>query len=85
MIHTKTLRRHARLFADMAEANGVDLEEAVLRAEIDPGAISDGVLRCTGCENPQDCEAHLGSFATLDGPPPYCRNAELLNGLKDKS
>lgn len=84
MFRTSTLRRHARLFSDMAEANGVDLEEAVLRAKLDPDEIADGVLRCTSCENPDGCEAHLQSSASLDAPPSYCRNAEMLAALKGR-
>lgn len=82
MLRTSTLRRHAGLFSDMAEANGVDLEEAVLRADISPDDITDGVLRCTGCEQPDACEAALAKGDSLNAVPGYCRNAALLNGLK---
>ena len=84
MFRTSTLRRHARLFSDMAEANGVDLEEAVLRAEIDPDEIADGVLRCTGCENPDACEGSLAAGEFTDAPPSWCRNRELLTALSAK-
>lgn len=82
MRDTKTLRRHARLFTDMAEANGVDLEEAVLRGQLDPDDIADGVLKCTGCENPGDCEAALAAGKVTDGPPSYCKNGGMLSALK---
>ena len=82
MQSTSTLRRHARLFTDMAEAQGVDLEEAVLRARILPDDISEGVLRCTGCANPDACEAALAQGGP-DGVPDFCQNAALLTALKD--
>ncbi|MDJ1006815.1 MAG: DUF6455 family protein [Paracoccaceae bacterium] len=82
MQSTSTLRRHARLFTDMAEAQGVDLEEAVLRARILPDDIAEGVLRCTGCASPDDCEAALADGRAGEIPG-YCRNAAMLTALRD--
>lgn len=82
MYDSKTIRRHANLFVTMAESQGVDLEEAVMRAEIQPDDVAEGVLRCTGCTNPDACEAALAMRKRLDNPPEYCRNSELLNALK---
>lgn len=82
MLPTPVIRRHARLFSEMAEAQGIDLEEAVLRARIEPDEIADGVLRCTGCTSPDTCEAALAAREVVDGTPEYCRNAELLEALK---
>lgn len=82
MYDSKTIRRHANLFVTMAERQGVDLEEAVMRAEIQPDDVAEGVLRCTGCTNPDACEAALSLRKRLDNPPEYCRNSELLNALK---
>lgn len=84
MFPTATLRRHARLFTEMAEAQGIDLEEAVLRARIMPDDIADGVLRCTGCTNPDDCEAALADRTRLEAVPGYCRNAAMLEALKER-
>ncbi len=82
MQSTSTIRRHARLFSEMADAQGVDLEEAVLRARIPPDEIAEGVLRCTGCAEPDKCEAALRDAERLEAVPSYCRNAELLDALK---
>jgi hypothetical protein len=79
---TTTIRRHARLFSEMADAQGVDLEEAVLRARIAPDEIAEGVLRCTGCTNPDTCEAALQAAERLEDIPSFCRNSELLEALK---
>ena len=82
MISTQTIRRHARLFADLAEAHDIDLEEAVLKGDISPDDISEGVLRCTGCASPDDCEASLAESSSASDLPPYCRNAAMLQMLK---
>lgn len=83
MHRSSTICRHARLFTEMAEAQGVDLEEAVLRARIMPDDIAEGVLKCTGCENPDDCEAALASGEALELVPSYCRNATMIEALKE--
>lgn len=89
MQHTVTLRRHAALVDRMAETLGVDLEEAVMRGELSPGALPDMVLRCTGCANPDGCEAWLNSqkqpataeTARATTTPYFCRNAGAFDVL----
>lgn len=85
MYNTKTIRRHAGLFADMAERQGVDLQEAAMRGQIMPDDIADGVLRCTGCTDPDRCEAQMAASDRLNDVPDFCRNAALLTALKDMS
>lgn len=84
-----TLRRHAALVDRMAETLGVDLEEAVLRGQLAPGALPDLVLRCTGCANPEGCEAWLDSqrrssakgASAASTTPYFCRNAGAFDAL----
>ncbi|MEL7106641.1 MAG: DUF6455 family protein [Pseudomonadota bacterium] len=83
MYDTKTIRRHAGLFTTMAERQGIDLQEAVLRAQITPNDITDGVLRCTGCTKPDTCEAEMAQSDRSTAVPDFCRNAALLDALKD--
>lgn len=82
MANQDQLRKHAALVDRMATARGLDLEEAALRGKITPDGISDAVLNCTGCTNPDACghwlDAHSG---TADSGPSYCRNAELFDDL----
>ena len=74
----ETLKRHAALVDRMANALGVDLEEAVLRGDMPVDAVGDAVLRCTGCTNPQNCESWLpSSDEKRNAAPGYCRNNEL--------
>ncbi len=84
MYENKTYRRHAELFLNMAETQGVDLEEAALRAEVAPDELTDGVLRCIGCNEADACEHGLQSDAFADGVPDYCRNAEMFRTLTQK-
>lgn len=94
MPHNLTLRRHAALVDRMAKTLGVDLEEAVMRGQMAPGALPDLVLRCTSCANPDGCEAWLdkqreASAAEASRPttraattPYFCRNAGTFDVLE---
>ena len=77
-----TLKRHATLFDDMAQARGIDLEEEMLRGNLRMMELEDAILRCTGCSQPDACEHWL---ASQNGPvaegPSYCRNSELFQTL----
>lgn len=82
MADPATYRKHADLVARMAAAQGVDLEEAALRGQIDPEALHDVVLSCTSCTDPADCTHWLEAHQDGDkGTPGYCRNADLMAQL----
>lgn len=89
MPHDLTLRRHAALVDRMAETLGVDLEEAVLRGHLSSDNLPDMVLRCTGCANPEGCEAWLdkqqqaatANDARATTTPYFCRNAGVFDVL----
>jgi len=82
MFNQFTLKRHAELVDRMAEAVGVDLEEAVLRAEIDIDDISEAVLACTGCADPDGCGQWLERNGTgAAAAPSFCRNRALFETL----
>ncbi|MEM9580347.1 MAG: DUF6455 family protein [Pseudomonadota bacterium] len=84
MISTKTLHKHAGLVDRMASANGIDLEESALRGDVTPGEISDAVVSCTNCTNPEDCGKWLDTQAQdANTPPGYCRNTALFDRLKE--
>ncbi len=77
-----TLKRHAALVDGMAQAQGIDLEEQIMRGNLTISELEDAVLRCTGCTSPDICAHRL---ATRDGPTPdtpdFCRNADLFRTL----
>lgn len=80
MYTREKLKRHAGLMDRMAEAQGLDLEEQMLRGRLDFGALEDAVLRCAGCENPDDCARKLDAGVS-GGTPGYCRNTALFAEL----
>ena len=84
MCENSKYRRHAELFLKMAEAQGVDLEEAALRAEIAPDELTDGVLRCMGCLEANACETGLDRNEFTEAVPDYCRNGEMFRALTEK-
>ncbi|MFZ7091798.1 DUF6455 family protein [Primorskyibacter sp. 2E233] len=82
----ETLKRHAGLVDQMANAQELDLEEQILRGNLSISELDDAVLRCTGCTQPCTCETWLATrSAPVDAPPEYCRNAELFQDLKRAS
>ena len=78
-----TLKRHAHLVDEMATAQGLDLEEQILRGNLSIPELDDAVLRCTGCSQPCACEAWLaGREAPVVAPPAYCRNTRMFDMLR---
>ena len=79
-------RRQADRVDRMATRVGVDLEEALFRGDITPDTISDAVIACAGCPDPAHCDGWLaraeGSGVTEQATPGYCRNRDLLAGLR---
>jgi len=83
MQSTSTLKRHADLVDRMANTLGVDLEEKMMAGQMRPGVLSDAVLACTGCANPEACGHWLAAQgAVVEQGPDYCRNGDLFTLLK---
>ena len=78
-----TLKRHAILVDRMATTLGVDLEEKIMEGKLEFDGLSDAVLACSGCSNPDECEKWLDAQAEgADAAPGICRNTELFERLK---
>lgn len=77
----ETLRLHAGLVDDMARMLDIDLEEAAIDGSVSVDQISDAVLRCTDCPNPDHCKSLLNNPGSARRTPEYCRNQELLDNL----
>jgi len=82
MQSSTTLKRHADLVDRMANAQGIDLEEQMMAGKIRPDQLSDAVLACTGCANPEACTHWLAEHDHADRAPDYCRNVDLFTMLK---
>ena len=78
----EVLKRHADLVDRMATTLGVDLEETMMRGQMLPDDLSDMVLRCTGCDDPDGCARWQAAHRRSDRPFPGCRNAEVFTRLK---
>lgn len=84
MAQTRTLRRHAALVDRMADTLGVDLEEQTFSGMLSLDTLGEAVLRCTGCSDPDGCEAWLAAQeGQADAAPSMCRNADIFELLKD--
>ncbi|WP_298852401.1 DUF6455 family protein [uncultured Ruegeria sp.] len=77
----ETLRLHAGLVDDMARMLDIDLEEAAIDGSVSVDQISDAVLRCSDCPNPDHCKYLLNTAVSAQRTPEYCRNQELLHKL----
>lgn len=83
MTNPKTLKRHAALVDRMSRTLGLDLEEEMMRGQMQIDALGDAVLRCTGCANADECDRWMTQQkAGAEAPPDYCRNAEIFAALK---
>lgn len=82
MLSQDTLKRHAALVDRMADAQGVDLQEAALRGQLTVSQIEDAVLTCAGCAKTGACERWLDAQrGQADAPPSFCRNTALFAEL----
>lgn len=80
------LKHHADLVDRMATSMGVDLEEQLFHGKMSPSDLPDAVLRCAACSDPVHCNAWLNRRETrADATPGYCRNADLMATLREKS
>ena len=79
MFRMSRLERHEKLVDAMAEAQGVDLTEAMMRGDLSGTELRGAIFSCTGCTDPDDCAARLEAGET--GMPDYCRNAGLFERL----
>lgn len=72
---------HTQLVLGMADRQGLDLQEMLLRAEISESQIEDAVDRCVGCTQANACKCLLDSTTSALNLPEYCRNGDLFQTL----
>lgn len=80
-----TLKRHADLLDRMADQAGVDLQEAALAGAVSLDQLSDAVLRCAECPDPDCCARGLAGEGFGGKPPEFCKNREMLGRLRQSS
>ncbi len=73
------LSRHADQSSEMMGVVGVDLSSV---PDDQKGQVFRRVaMRCSQCEEPEDCKDWMATHPTADAPPSYCRNADLFARL----
>ena len=81
----KDIKRHAALLDQMAETLGLDLQETAIHGDLRIDEISEAVLRCASCAEPDKCTAWQQDHADgAEVTPDYCRNAALLQRLRER-
>ncbi len=84
MTRMEKLRHHTALLDDTATRLGLDLQEAAIRGSLAFHEISDAVMRCADCADPETCSEWLAGRAEAGAKPlpAYCRNAALMARLQ---
>lgn len=86
MFGAKTINRHAALMNRMATTLGVDLTAAIADGRLPAESWREAVVRCTGCSDPESCQHWLADHPVgewpPETPPDYCRNRDLMDGLR---
>lgn len=75
---------HTQLVLGMADRQGLDLQEMILRAELSEDQFDQAVDRCLGCTQPDACKCLLDSAVPQLNLPDYCRNGDLFDQLRAK-
>ena len=83
MSSNSNYKRHAALVDKMATTLGIDLEQKVMEGQLQMDSLSDAVLSCTGCSDPEGCEHWLEQNTTADHAPGMCRNVDMFEMLKN--
>lgn len=73
---------HGRLVLAMADRQGLDLQEMIVRAELSEDRFEHAVDRCMGCTQPTRCKGLLDSSRPTLRVPDFCRNDDLFIELK---
>ena len=75
---------HTKLVLGMADRQGLDLQEMILRADLSEDDFEQAVDACLGCTQPQACKCLLDNAGPQVNLPDYCRNEGLFDALSAK-
>ncbi|MGG7645571.1 DUF6455 family protein [Rhodovulum sp. YNF3179] len=84
MFNLSKLDRHEKLVDRMAETQGIDIGEEMMRGHLSANDLRSAVFSCTACTHADDCVHWLEDHK--DGAsqtPDYCRNAGLFRALRE--
>ena len=84
MEETSRHAKHTRLVLKMADRQGIDLAELVMRSEFSLDNMEEAVEKCIGCTHPNECACLLESQEDAFSLPDYCRNEDMFNMLKQR-
>jgi hypothetical protein len=73
---------HTRLVLTMADRQGFDLQEMIIRAEFTEDQLELAVDRCVGCTRSHTCKSLLATSEPVLKLPDYCRNGDAFDALK---
>ena len=76
-------REHFWRVIKMADANRVDLSEALDTGRISIDDYAEMITKCRGCSEVGKCDRLLGAQPDLQQAPAYCENRETFAALKD--
>lgn len=81
MSFTSKRDAHTQLVLGMADRQGLDLQEMILRADFSEDQFEQAVDLCLGCTQPTACKCLLNSAGPQLSLPDYCRNGALFDQL----
>lgn len=82
MSYDPTRETHTNLVLAMADRQGLDLQEMLLRADVSESQFEAAVDRCVGCTQAEACKCLLDSAGPTLNLPDYCRNGDLFGSLR---
>lgn len=82
MSYDSNRETHTRLVLSMADRQGLDLQEMILRADVSEHQFDEAVDRCVGCTQTEACKCLLDSAGPTLNLPEYCRNGDLFTSLR---
>ncbi|MCR9168677.1 MULTISPECIES: DUF6455 family protein [Marivita] len=75
---------HTQLVLAMADRQGLDLQELMMRAELSEDRFEHAVDRCFGCTAPDACKCLLETAGPQLNLPDYCRNEAFFDDMRSK-
>lgn len=82
MQETSRHAKHTRLVLKMADRQGIDLAELIMRSEFSLEDMEQAVEKCIGCTQPERCACLMETHSEALSLPEYCRNGGTFAKLQ---